>query len=130
MTVVFRCGVDIGLYPPAHMTPRRLVNALEPLKGANVVAAHFGGYMMWEQAIDDLCGKDVYLDTAYAAGAIPPRIAAKVIEAHGTDKILFGSDLPWSHAGEERTMIRSLGLSESDMDKIFFLNAKKLLKIV
>lgn len=129
LIVVFHCGVDIGLYPPAHMTPSHLANVLNPLEGATVVAAHFGGYMMWERALESLCGKNVYLDTAYAAGSIPPKLAAAVIRTHGADKILFGSDLPWSDAGEEVNMIKTLGLSKSEMDNIFYLNAKSLLKI-
>lgn len=129
MTVVFHCGVDIGLYPPVHMTPAYLAKALKPLEGATVVAAHFGGYMMWEQALDSLCGKEIYLDTAYAMGKIPPNLAAQIIRAHGAERILFGSDLPWSHAGDEVQLIRSLGLSKNDLEKIFYLNAKKILKI-
>jgi hypothetical protein len=129
LIVVFHCGVDIGLYPPVHMTPARLSNALKPLEGSTVVAAHYGGYMMWEQAIESLCGKDIYLDTAYAAGRIPPNLASAVIRAHGADRILFGSDLPWSHAGKEAALIQTLGLSKCDLDKIFYLNAKRLLKI-
>jgi predicted TIM-barrel fold metal-dependent hydrolase len=129
LVLVFHCGADIGLYPPAHMTPARLENALKPLEGATVVAAHFGGYMMWEEALARLCGKDVYLDTAYAVGRMPTKLAAEMIRSHGADRIIFGSDLPWSHTGEERAFIRMLNLSNDEMDKIFFMNAKRILKI-
>ncbi len=129
LVLVFHSGVDIGLYPPVYMTPQRLLNALKPLEGAAVVAAHFGGYMMWEKALQLLGGRDVYFDTAYAVGRIPPKIAKRVILEHGADKIVFGSDLPWSHAKEEAEMLKMLGLSQDQLDMIFFGNAKKILKI-
>lgn len=129
LVLVFHSGVDIGLYPPVYMTPERLLNALKPLEGATVVAAHFGGYMMWEKALDLLGGRSVYFDTAYAVGRIPPNIAKRVIMEHGADKILFGSDLPWSHAKEEAGMLKTLGLTQEQLDMVFYRNAKKILKI-
>ena len=129
LVLVFHSGVDIGLYPPVYMTPERLFNALKPLEGATVVAAHFGGYMMWEKALDILGGQNVYFDTAYSAGSIPPNIARRIILEHGADRILFGSDLPWSHAMEEVTMLRTLGLTQDQLDKIFYRNAEKVLQI-
>lgn len=129
LILVFHSGVDIGLYPPVYMTPERLLNALKPLEGAAVVAAHFGGYMMWEKALDLLGGSGLYFDTAYAVGRIPPNIARRVILGHGADKILFGSDLPWSHAEEEAGMLKTLGLTREQLDMVFYGNAKKLLKI-
>ncbi len=129
LIVVFHAGVDIGLYPPVYMTPRRLASALAPLEGATVVAAHFGGYMLWEEALECLAGRDVYFDTAYSAGAIPPGIARQIVRAHGADRLLFGSDLPWSDPGEEARMIETLELPRDELDKIFYKNALKILKL-
>lgn len=129
LIVVFHTGVDIGLYPPVYMTPRRLANALAPLEGAVVVAAHFGGYMMWEEAIDCLAGRNLYFDTAYSAGAIPPGIVRRIIQAHGTSRILFGSDLPWSDPAEEARLLQSLELTEEELENIFYGNARRVLKL-
>ena len=129
LVLVFHSGVDIGLYPPVYMTPERLLNALKPLEGATVIAAHFGGYMMWEKALDLLGGRCVYFDTAYAVGRIPPKIAKRIILEHGADKIIFASDLPWSDAGEEVGMLNTLGLTQDQLDMIFYGNAQKILNI-
>lgn len=127
LILVFHTGVDIGLYPPVHMTPRRLKRALKPLEGTAVVAAHFGGYLMWEEALDCLAGMDVYFDTAYAAGKIPPGIVRRIIREIGPDRILFGSDLPWSDPREEVSLLNTLDLSEEEMEKILYKNAEKLM---
>jgi uncharacterized protein len=129
LVVVFHAGVDIGLYPPVYMTPRRLANALAPLQGAVVVAAHFGGYMMWEEAIECLAGKDVYFDTAYSAGSIPPGIVRRIIKEHGADRILFGSDLPWSDPVEEERLLETLQLTDDELQNIYYRNAQRILNI-
>lgn len=127
LIVVFHTGVDIGLYPPVYMTPRRLANALAPLEGAVVVAAHFGGYMMWEEAIECIAGRDIYLDTAYSAGSIPPGIVRQIVKEHGTGRILFGSDLPWSDPVEEARLLKTLDLSKEELEDIFCRNAQRIL---
>lgn len=129
LVVVFHTGVDIGLYPPVYMPPYRLARALEPLQGAVVIAAHFGGYMMWEEALECLAGRDVYFDTAYAAGKIPTGIVRRILQEHGTDKILFGSDLPWSDPAEEIKLLQTLGLTDEQLKKIYYKNARKIVKI-
>ena len=49
--------------------------------------------------------------------------------AYGEDRILFGSDLPWSNPYDEIRMIDRMPISDSAKDKIFYKNAAELLKI-
>ena len=51
----------------------------------------------------------------------------RIAEKHGADKILFGSDSPWSNAGTEIEHIKSLPLPEKDIAAILGGNAKKVL---
>jgi predicted TIM-barrel fold metal-dependent hydrolase len=53
------------------------------------------------------------------------RIAAK----HGTDKILFGSDAPWSNAQTEINHIKSLPLPRESIDAILSGNARRILSL-
>ena len=48
---------------------------------------------------------------------------------HGSDKILFASDSPWSNAKNEIKRIKNLNISTEDKDNILYKNAKRLLKI-
>ena len=52
-----------------------------------------------------------------------------MIYAHGTDKILFGSDYPAATPAQAIGDILKLGLSEADNEKIFHLNAERLLHL-
>ena len=56
-------------------------------------------------------------------------LAMKMIEKHGADKILFGSDLPWSSAVDQRDMVLSWPLSQEEKDMILYGNARRLLGI-
>ena len=126
---VFHAGVDIGYPKPVHCTPERLLRVLDLFDDAPVVAAHFGGWLLWDSVLEDLCGTKVYLDTAFSSGKMPPDYAKELIKAHGADKVLLGSDMPWSDTLDEVRFVQSLDLSAEDEEKILSNNAKKLLNI-
>lgn len=129
LITVFHAGQDIGFMPPAKASPEKLLCALPAFDGAPVVAAHFGGYIMWDDVLDKLCGLPIYFDTSFCAGRIQYPLARAIIEKHTPDRILFGTDLPWSDAKTERRAIDTLDLSDSDKEKIFFRNAANLLQM-
>jgi len=104
-----------------------LKKALGAFDGAPVVAAHFGGYMMWERVERVLCGLPVYLDTSYSHGRMLKPLAQRIVEKHGPVNILFGSDIPWSGIAEEAAFVQSLDLSAGDRDLIMRGNAARLL---
>ena len=126
---VFHAGVDIGYPKPVHCTPERLLRVLDLFDDAPVVAAHFGGWLLWDSVLEDLCGTKVYLDTAFSSGKMPPDYAKELIKAHGADKVLLGSDMPWSDTLDEVRFVQSLDLFAEDEEKILSNNAKRLLNI-
>ncbi len=129
LITVFHAGVDIGYPDPVHCTPARLLRVLELFGNAPVIAAHFGGYMLWQEVIEVLCGTNVYFDTAFSYGKLPPDFAKKIIASHDPKRILLGSDMPWSTAADEARLIHSLDLPKETEDAILFNNAKSLLSI-
>ena len=52
-----------------------------------------------------------------------------MVEAHGADRILFASDYPGTLQRQSIEDVLSMGLSETDNEKIFYRNAEKLLGI-
>jgi len=129
--VTFHSGVDIQYFEPVHCTPQRLKEVLPIFKQScgKVVAAHMGGYLLWYDVEKYLVGTDIYFDTAYSYSRMPNMHAKRIIENHGADKILFGSDLPWSGVHLEKRFIESMDLSVRDNEKIMFKNALNLLNI-
>lgn len=128
LITVFHAGNDYGFAPPYGATPERMARALKWFDSP-VVAAHWGGINCNEGVIEHLCSKDIYFDTSFGYSMMPRYYALKIIEKHGTDKLLFGTDTPWHTPEMELTLLNNLGLDDNDMNKIKYQNAKKLLDI-
>ena len=94
-----------------------------------MIAAHLGGHAQWDEVLDKLCGENIYLDTSMGQKYYSPEQFISVVRAHGADKILFGSDSPWSRADEDIELIKKCALAEDEKRKILGENARKLLSI-
>ncbi len=129
MITLFHCGFDIGYPEPVHCTAQALASVLPVFGGAPVVAAHFGGIWSLPETRKHLAGKNVYLDTAYGYGTITPRYAKEIIDIHGVDKILFGSDAPWNSPSQDIELIKCFGLTDDEEKAVLGENARKLLGI-
>lgn len=128
LITVFHAGVDYGFAPPYGATPEKMARALEWFSSP-VIAAHWGGVGCGEEVIELLCGKEIYFDTSFGYGTMPRYYAEKIIEKHGTDKILFGTDTPWHNNEMEMRLLNTLSLSKADTEKVTYKNAQKLLGI-
>lgn len=126
LITVFHAGQDIGFPPPYHATPERLVRALEWFD-APVIAAHWGGAGLGEEVLRHLCGRDLYFDTSFGYGQMPKYYFQKILETHGADRLLFGTDTPWHNPKMELRLLSSLEMGEDEREKILHINAEKLL---
>lgn len=126
LITLFHAGQDIGFAPPNHCLPEHLLGAMKWLD-TPVVAAHWGGYCCGPEVIDKLCGENLWFDLSFGYGCIPKPTAQAIIDRHGPDKLLFGSDMPWHRPEWELRLINSLDISPEDEEKIFWKNAAKLL---
>ena len=108
--------------------PARIAHILEKHPDLIVIAAHFGGYTEWDEAIKHLVGKNVYFDTSSTLWKCPLEKANKMLKEHGIDKFLFGSDFPmWDHE-DEMTRFNKLDLNEEERQKVLYENGAALLK--
>lgn len=128
LITVFHSGSDLGLPSPVHCTPERLSRVLCAFD-TPVVAAHLGGYQLFDEVEEYLVGTDVYLDTAFLYGSISPMQARRIITGHGSKHILFGSDCPWQGMRDALHVIRSLDLPYPDATNILEKNALRLLHL-
>ena len=108
-------------------SPKRFLNLIQKHPDLKVIAAHFGGYTEWENSMEYLVGKNIYFDTSSTLWKLPAEKARQMIDAHGYEKFLFGSDFPMWDFGEELERLNALGLSREQMDAILYRNAMKLL---
>ena len=76
-----------------------------------------------------MCGRDVYFDTSYVLRYLGEENLKKMISKHGSDKILFASDSPWSDIEGDVNILKSFNLGKETEGKLLCENAKKLLGI-
>ena len=53
--------------------------------------------------------------------------AKELIRMYGADRVVFGTDYPMWTASDSIEDIMSLGLSDSELEKIFSTNAKRII---
>lgn len=128
LITVFHGGADYGFAAPYKCMPENMAKAAA-MFDSPVVVAHWGGLMYHEQVLKHLCGLPVFFDTSFGYGAAALPMIRRIVEKHGTDNILFGSDSPWQTPADNMLVINHLGLSESEKEKIFWKNAARLLNI-
>ena len=108
-----------------------------------LVLAHMGGWRNWDEVEELLSQAPVYLDTSFSAGEMTPlddgyytsedlplmgeRQFVRMVRTFGAERILFGTDSPWSGQRESLTWIRDTALSADELEAILGANAQKLL---
>lgn len=129
LLVLFHSGADMGYRPPVKCTPQRLRTVIDKTGSSNIIAAHFGAFLLWEDVDKYLIGTPVMLDTSMANSFLDPAFCSDMIKRHGADKVLFGSDSPWQNQGESLKYLLSLDIDDNEKSLIMYKNAKKLLHI-
>lgn len=126
LITLFHAGEDYGYPPPYHAMPEHLKNALRWFDSP-VVAAHWGGIGCGAQVLDKLCGENIFFDLSYGYGAMAKPTAQAIVDRHGPERLLFGSDCPWHRPAWELRLLDSLELGAEDRERILWKNAAKLL---
>lgn len=129
LILMMHAGVDIGLPSPVHCTPDRLANVLDTVPELTIIAAHMGGYIMWDDVEKYLVGRDVYFDTSYSMADLGRERMTALIRSHGVDKILFGTDSPWTDQAAEVAGIRGLPFSDEEIGAVLGGNAERVLSV-
>lgn len=141
--VVTHAGDDIGFPGESRCAPERIAAALRQVGPVRLVAAHMGGWENWERT--ELLAEfaNVFLDTSFSLGPLPTRADRRfhgqplglldggtflrLVRRFGTERILFGTDSPWSSQAQSLARIRSLPFSEQELSAILGGNALRLL---
>lgn len=134
MVLVFHAGDEVIPVRQVHTTPDRVAHVLDSFPELKVVAAHMGGHRCWDEVEQHLLGRDVYLDTAYVFPIpghehITVERIVDMMEVHGFDRILFGTDYPFRDQGREVANIQGLDIDEGHKDMILGGNAAALFNV-
>ncbi len=130
LIVVTHAGVDGAFRSQStKCTPDLVLDLISKAPHSKLVLAHLGANEMSDEVIQKLCGKDIYLDTAYVLRFTDEQTFKKILDGHGEDKILFATDSPWSSIKNDVEKIKSFSLNKATEQRIFSENARILLGI-
>jgi len=127
LILLIHSGLDIGLPEPVHCTPERIARLLPLFAGEKVIFAHMGAYQMYDDVEKYLLGSDIFIDTSFAISKMDRAQALSIIRGHGPEKVLFGTDAPWTDQSRELDYIMNLGLTPAELEAILGKNSAHLL---
>ena len=107
--------------------PHRMEKVAERFPHLTCIAAHFGGYSQWKEALEVYEAPNIYMDTSSSLFALSKENAWKFFERFGEDRFFFGTDFPmWTHQAElER--FNSLELPPDMREKILWKNFARVI---
>ncbi|MDZ4166758.1 MAG: amidohydrolase family protein [Coriobacteriia bacterium] len=138
MKPIYEAAIDLGFVVLFHAggfvvqqgieaRPADFARMLDAYPDLVCILAHMGSYLYWDEVREHLSGRDAYFDTAYVPRHLPDDEFRSLMRDHGIDRVLFGSDGPWTDAAVELAHIRSLGLSATELEAVLGGNALALL---
>ena len=129
LIILHHAGYDPGFPAPYHTSPEGFRSVVRQMQGGVMIAAHLGGQSQWDDVERYLVGENIYLDTSMGQRLYPEEQFLRIVRAHGADKILFGTDSPWSCAKDEVDLLKKTPLTDNEKELILSGNAKRLLSI-
>ena len=109
--------------------PARLRKVLEQFPKLDVIAAHFGGYRLYEEAYRQLKDKNCIFDISSSLMFMEEGIAEKYINLYGAERMAYGTDYPlWDPVQEVKTFLK-LKLTDDQLEQIAWKTAASFLKL-
>lgn len=129
LIVLFHAGKDPWPIKCKGAYPQRIKNVVNNFPNLKVVAAHMGGWEMWDEVFETLAGESLYFDTSAVQNELNSELFIKILTKHGSNRILYGSDSPWFSHQSSIEYIDKLPLSSAQKDQIFYKNAEEFLQL-
>jgi predicted TIM-barrel fold metal-dependent hydrolase len=98
-------------------------------KDLNIVCTHVGGWKQWDRISCLSDCKNVYTETSLTLSEISDDEFIKAISYFDEDRVLFGSDSPWTDQKEMLDRTLRLKISDTLKEKMMYNNAAKLLAL-
>jgi predicted TIM-barrel fold metal-dependent hydrolase len=125
--VLFHCGEEISGTMLVRSSAGRILQVKKDFPRLTIIAAHFGGFRMWDEVEKNLIGTDVYMDTAFFFGFLPREKIIRMLLRHRSDRLLFGSDFPLVDQKKDLQYLAALDIPDELKERILFRNARELL---
>ncbi len=109
--------------------PARLRKVLQLCPGLDAIAAHFGGYSMYDTAKEMLLDTNCVMDISSSMMFMQPGEAERYINIYGAERMAFGTDYPmWDPVTEVEQFLR-LKLTDDQKEQIAHKTAERILQL-
>jgi predicted TIM-barrel fold metal-dependent hydrolase len=123
LPLILHCGD----YRWDNSHPRRIKEILHSFPRLVLNAAHFGGWSLYDLAVEYLEDENCFMDLSSASVYLGPRRTTELIRLYGADRILFGSDYPMWSPAEEVERFMGNDLSDAEREQICWHNAERFI---
>lgn len=112
-------------------SPKMIADICRQFPDLRLMACHFGGYKILDDAEEMLSGTNVVLETSWPPSltTLQPDRVRRLIRNHGAERIVFGSDWPMTDPREEIAAIKALGLTDDETKSVLGGTIARLLGI-
>ena len=122
-------GIDIGYPDDVHCPTTRTRHMVDMLHPTHVILAHTGGWKQWDEVIELLTDPALYFDISFSLGVITQEQFMTIVEQHGSNHLLFGTDTPWDTAAHTLAELKKLPLTQEQLDDICYKTGRKIFGI-
>ncbi len=135
MIVTIHGGMDISFPDKRECSWEKICRMLDRVPPKKLVLAHMGAWGQWREAERFLGTEGLWLDTSFCLSPdgdpafLDRERFVRMVRLHGADRILFGTDSPWSDQETALALLFSSGLGEDEIALILSENARRLLGI-
>ncbi|WP_411732762.1 amidohydrolase family protein [Paeniglutamicibacter sp.] len=131
ISVITHVGEGGDARANALSSPRMIADIARQFPDLTLMACHFGGYKILDDAEEMLSGVDVILETSWPPSltTLAPDRVRRLIRNHGAERIVFGSDWPMTNPGEEIAAIHGLGLTDEETRQVLGGNLARFLQL-
>lgn len=109
--------------------PVKLRKILDMFPGLSAIAAHFGGYSMYDTALELLKDTDCVMDVSSSLMFMDGGKAEYYVNQYGAERLAFGTDYPMWDPELETKRFFNLKLTESQFEQIAHKTAERILKL-
>lgn len=128
MFVVFHTGLDIAFPGNLQADVERVGRLARTFPGLTIVATHVGGWRQWDRATALAGHGNVYTETSMTLTEMNDRDFVGLISRFDADRVLFGSDSPWTDQKDMVDRTLQLPLEDDRKEKMLWRNALRLLE--
>lgn len=131
IAVIAHVGEGGDAYTNSLSSPAMIGRIANQFPRLRLVACHFGGYKLFDDAEEMLAGADLVLETSWppSLALLDPGTVRRFIRKHGAERVVFGSDWPMTEPAEEIRAIEALGLRDDETKEVLGGTLSRVLRI-